>query len=75
MMYAKLIGAGIVVAVLAASHAWTYNAGKNAVLSKLQDDRVTILKDGNEIDEKVLSADDSALCAILGGCLSDDEGN
>ncbi|MGE0845934.1 MAG: hypothetical protein AB7L41_06670 [Flavobacteriaceae bacterium] len=46
--------------------------GRAAVLAALQSDRVRILKDGKEIDEKVLGADDSALCGLLGGCLPDD---
>ncbi|RWG39431.1 MAG: hypothetical protein E5X40_14400 [Mesorhizobium sp.] len=43
--------------------------GRASVLSKLADDRVTILKDGKKIDEQVLAADDDALCALLGGCV------
>ncbi|WP_287384967.1 hypothetical protein [Mesorhizobium sp.] len=43
--------------------------GRASVLSKLADDRITILKDGKKIDEQVLAADDDALCALLGGCV------
>lgn len=43
--------------------------GRAGVLSKLADDRITILKDGKKIDEQVLAADDDALCALLGGCV------
>lgn len=42
--------------------------GRAAVLARLQADRITILKDGREIDDEVLGADDDALCALLGGC-------
>lgn len=45
--------------------------GKQVILDKLADDRITILKDGEEIDNEVFSADDDALCAFLGGCLPD----
>ena len=68
------IGAALaVLAALGWSHAAAYRAGKNAVLDRLKDDRITILKDGRRIDEEVLRADDSALCGMLGGCLQDDE--
>mgnify|MGYP001413875123 CR=1 FL=1 len=42
--------------------------GRAAVIERLQSDRITILKDGKEIDDEVLGADDDALCALLGGC-------
>ncbi|WFR98728.1 hypothetical protein [Rhizobium tumorigenes] len=48
------------------------SAGKQSVLSSLQSDRITILKDGKEIDEKVLGADDTGLCDLLGGCVVPD---
>lgn len=67
------IGAALVaLGLLAWSHSAAYRAGASAVLSRLQSDRITILKDGRRIDEKVLGADDSALCLLLGGCLPDD---
>lgn len=43
--------------------------GRASVLNKIAADRITILKDGKEIDDAVLGADDNALCALLGGCL------
>lgn len=43
--------------------------GRDGLLQKLAADRVTILKDGKAIDHEVLSADDDALCSLLGGCL------
>ena len=50
----------------------TYQLGRHsekvALAAKLADGRITILKDGKEIDEKVLSGDDDYLCSILGGC-------
>lgn len=42
--------------------------GRAAVTAKLAEDRITLLKDGKEIDHEVLAADDAGLCAILGGC-------
>lgn len=41
---------------------------KAAIESKMKDDRIEILKDGKNIDEKVMEADDVGLCAVLGGC-------
>ena len=49
-----------------------YNAGKDAVVSKLQEDKITILKEGRKIDENVLSTDDDGLtCILLDNCPSD----
>lgn len=53
---------------LGISHSMAYRAGKTAVLERLKDDRITILKDGRRIDDEVLKADDSELCSYLGGC-------
>jgi len=41
---------------------------KATVESRAKDDKITILKDGKQIDEKVLTADDSLICSMLGGC-------
>lgn len=41
---------------------------KNVVAARAANDKVVILKDGKQIDEKVFSASDSALCDLLGGC-------
>lgn len=41
---------------------------RTAIAARLQNDRITILQDGQEIDDEVLGADDDALCALLGGC-------
>jgi len=61
-----------VTVTLAASHGSVYlyarHEGRAAVLEKLKDDRIVVLKDGQKIDEKVLGADDSGLCILLGGC-------
>lgn len=66
------VGAAVIIlGGLAWSHTAAYRAGKSAVLARLQSGRITILKDGRRIDEKVLGADDSALCRLLGGCLPD----
>lgn len=47
--------------------------GSQAVMDRLAADRITILKDNQEIDHEVLRADDTGLCALLGGCeLPDD---
>lgn len=66
---------GLAVAVLLGGAYWSvtlYNAGKNAVVDKLKDDRITILKEGRKIDESVLSTDDDGLtCILLDNCKSD----
>lgn len=64
-----------VIGLLAWSHTAVYRAGKSAVLTKLQNDRITVLQDGRKIDEKVLSADDAGLCELLGGCGLPDDGS
>lgn len=48
------------------------SAGKQSVRDELKDSRITILKDGKQIDEKVLGADDTGLCNLLGGCVVPD---
>lgn len=63
-----------VMAGLAWSHGCAYRSGKSAVLDRLKDDKITILKDGRKIDNEVLNADDPGLCALLGGCELPDDG-
>lgn len=50
----------------------SYQAGRvherADIATRLQDSRITVLKDGKAIDDEVLRADDSGLCALLGGC-------
>lgn len=66
---------GIVIAVLAGIGWYSvtlYNAGKDAVVSKLQDDKIQVLKDGKSVDENVLASDDDGLlCLLLDNCPSD----
>lgn len=47
--------------------------GRAGLIQELQEDRAKILKDGKQVDETVYSADDSALCSLLGGCGVPDE--
>jgi len=42
--------------------------GREAVLQRLQDDRIAVFKDGVKIDNDVLAADSDELCSMLGGC-------
>lgn len=70
------IGAGAALgAILAYGPAYLHgrHEGRQAVVSELQDDRVTILKNGTAIDEQVYSADDLALCDLLGSCQLPDD--
>lgn len=60
-----------VIAGLSTSHYMVYDAGKQAVVSKIQGDRITILQGGKRIDDKVLTADDDALLCMLIECVSD----
>ncbi len=46
----------------------SYSAGKQSVLTKLKDDRITVLQDGKRIDEDVFAADDDALRCMLIDC-------
>lgn len=54
------------------SNGWSYmkgrSHGREAVLAKLKDDRITIFEDGRKIDEEVIGADEAGLCEMLGGC-------
>ncbi|WP_162950189.1 hypothetical protein [Rhizobium jaguaris] len=66
------IGGGIVIgAALAFAPAYLLgrHAAKSEIAATLQAGRVTILKDGQKIDEQSLQADDADLCLLLGGCL------
>lgn len=69
--------AGIVALLVVAGGIYLvgHHEGRLSVLDGLKDQRITILKDGKQIDEKVLGADDSALCSLLGGCELPDDGN
>lgn len=62
---------GIVIAAAAAltyGYARAYKSGKDSVISKLQEDKITVLENGKKIDEKVLAADDSSLVCLLIDC-------
>ena len=66
--YLKIAAIVAGVALIGYSYIRVYNAGKDAVYAKLKDDRISILKDGKAIDEKVLSADDNELMCLLVAC-------
>jgi hypothetical protein len=71
MMYLRLVVIGGTLVGLTFTHLYAYNMGRQSILARLADDRISILKDGKKIDEEVLSADDDQLCRLLGGCVSD----
>lgn len=50
---------------------WLVNVGEDRILSKLKDDRITILQDGKAIDDAVLKADDDDLRCLLITCDAD----
>lgn len=52
-----------------------YKWGKQAVYTQIRGQEIRVYKDGRQIDDKVLSAqDDDALCDLLGGCGLQDDG-
>lgn len=69
-LHPYVLGGAIFGAVLLAGggYVWGYSAGKETVLNRLKDDRITVFQNGVKIDNKVLGADDDALCDLLGGC-------
>lgn len=72
-VYAALAAIGLFVGATLYAYAWGYNGGKQAILAKLQADRITVLKDGKRIDDQVLSADDDALLCLLTQCVQPDD--
>lgn len=65
----------LVLAVATGLYLYGHHRGTVSVLQRLQSDRITILKDGRKIDEEALGADDTGLCALLGGCELPDDGD
>lgn len=41
---------------------------KDKIAAQQASGQIQIYKDGRQIDEKVLSADDATICDMLGGC-------
>lgn len=71
----KAVGALLAIsAVLGTTYVKGRVDGRAAVLESLAADRIRIFKDGKEIDDEVLAADDAVLCALLGGCELPDAG-
>jgi len=65
----KAVGALLLAAaVLGGIYILGRHAGRDAVLTSLANDKVTILKEGRAIDHAADLLDDSGLCAVLGGC-------
>lgn len=71
-LWVSLAAVVAVAGTLTYSHVAAYQSGKQSVLDTLKDDRITILKDGQEIDNEVIGADDDYLCKLLGGCVPDE---
>lgn len=70
-IYAYVALAVIVIGALGWGYASAYKSGKDSVTTKLQEQKVEVLKDGKKIDEKVLAADDDSLVCMLIDCASD----
>lgn len=66
--YALLAALLALLAIVATSYQTGRLHERAAIAAKLQDGRITVLKDGKAIDDEVLRADDAGLCALLGGC-------
>ncbi|MDJ1465647.1 hypothetical protein [Nitratireductor sp. GZWM139] len=72
----KALAAVLAVSVMVGGiYLYGHQRGAASVLQRLQSDRITILKDGRKIDEEALGADDTVLCALLGGCELPDGGD
>ncbi|CAN0653090.1 conserved protein of unknown function [Nitratireductor aquimarinus] len=72
----KALAAFLAVSVITGGiYLYGHQRGAASVLQRLQSDRITILKDGRKIDEEALGADDTGLCALLGGCELPDGGD
>ncbi|MGI3127594.1 hypothetical protein [Nitratireductor sp. PBL-C9] len=72
----KALAAVLAVSAIAGGiYLYGHQRGAASVLQRLQSDRITILKDGRKIDEEALGADDTGLCALLGGCELPDGGD
>jgi len=78
-LFSKLgqaLGAVLLILALAVGiYVYGHHRGTVSVLLRLQSNRITILKDGRKIDEEALGADDTGLCALLGGCELRDGGD
>lgn len=59
---------GALALALVGTHYFMYNAGKQSVLQKLNNDRVEVLKDGQKVDAAVYAADDDGLVCLLIDC-------
>lgn len=62
---------GLAVAVLTAlafGYASAYKSGKESIVTKLQEDKIQVLKDGKNVDENVLASDDDSLVCLLIDC-------
>ncbi|WP_417702391.1 hypothetical protein [Pseudophaeobacter sp.] len=72
----KALAAVLAVSVIAGGiYLYGHQRGATSVLQRLQSERITVLKDGKKIDEEALGADDTGLCALLGGCELPDGGD
>lgn len=67
-IYAYIALAVIVIGALGWGYASAYKSGKDSVTAKLQEDKITVLKDGKAVDEKVIAADDQSLVCMLIDC-------
>jgi len=67
----RYIFIGLAVAVLTAlafGYASAYKSGKESIVTKLQEDKIVVLKNNQAIDEKTLAADDDSLTCMLIDC-------
>lgn len=55
-------------ALLAYVSSSIYKAGKDEVYDSLKDDKITILREGQNVDKRVFGADDDAMFCMLVDC-------
>lgn len=61
-------GLALAAAIVVGAYGLGHHEGRASLAAEIAGDRITILKDGKAIDEKVLAGDDDYLCGVLGGC-------
>lgn len=60
--------AAAVLTALAFGYSHAYMSGKDSIVTKLQKDKIVVLKNNQVIDEKTLAADDDSLTCMLIDC-------
>lgn len=67
-MIARVLITGAVIAAFGTYSTFLIKAGEMRVLSKIKEDRIVLMRDGKEIDDKVLNSYDEELVCLLVTC-------